>query len=103
MMIKANKNNKVKLTLRLSSDVMRTTNNAVESGYAPTITAFVEEAIRAKAIEVRHAQMRKLAAEAMADPDFVSDMHETMTSFDSFNRDGWNVASDIEETNEAAA
>ena len=39
--------------------------------------------------EARCARMRVLAAEAMADPDFVSDLHETMQAFQHTDSDDW--------------
>ena len=39
--------------------------------------------------EARHARMRELAAEAMADPDFVADLRETMHAFRHVDRENW--------------
>jgi hypothetical protein len=80
---------KQKVTLRLSPDVMQTAQDAVSLGIAPNATAFIEDAIRARAREVRHARMRQLAQEAMADPDFVADMHDTVRSFDAVAGENW--------------
>ena len=37
----------------------------------------------------RHARMRVLAEEAMADPDFVSDLNETRQAFQYVDRENW--------------
>lgn len=39
--------------------------------------------------EARHARMRDLAAEAMADPGFVADLRETMHAFRHVDKDHW--------------
>ena len=39
--------------------------------------------------EERYARMRRLAAEAMADPRFVADMRETMHAFRHVDSEGW--------------
>lgn len=80
---------RTKLTIRLSDDTMQTVNDAVSIGLAASSNAFIDAAIRAQATEVRHARMRKLADEAMADPQFVADMHETMAAFEPVDRNKW--------------
>jgi len=50
-------------------------------GLAATQSEFIEEAVRRRAREVREARLRRLAQEAMDDPDFVADMRETMQAF----------------------
>jgi hypothetical protein len=80
---------RTKLTVRLAEDTMRTVNEAVAMGLAPSSNAFIDDAIRAKAREVRHARLRKLAEEAMSDPLFVQDMHETMAAFEPIDRERW--------------
>jgi len=80
---------RTKLTVRLSEDTMRTVNDAVSIGLAPSSNAFIDEAIRARAREVRYARLRKLADEAMADPLFVQDMRETMAAFEPVDRERW--------------
>jgi hypothetical protein len=37
----------------------------------------------------RHARMRGLAVEAMADPDFVADLRETMQAFRHVDEEHW--------------
>ena len=37
----------------------------------------------------RHAGMRELAAAAMADPDFVADLRETMQAFRHVDKEHW--------------
>ena len=78
-----------KLTVRLSSDAYSTAQEAVELGLSPNQNAFIEDAIRLRTREVRHARMRVQAAEAMNDPVFVADMRETMQTFASSDRDSW--------------
>ena len=39
--------------------------------------------------EARHALMSRLAAEAMADPGFVADLHETMQAFRHVDQEDW--------------
>jgi len=62
---------------------------AVTLSLAPSQTAFIEEAIRLRMHEVRHARMRKLAAEAMAAPNFVADLRETMHAFRHVDTENW--------------
>ena len=51
--------------------------------------ATAEEAIRLRSREVHHARMRVLAEQAMADPDFVSDLHENMQAFQHVDKENW--------------
>ena len=48
-----------------------------------------EEAARLLAREKRHALMRLLAVEAMADPDFVADLRETTYAYRHVDRENW--------------
>jgi len=75
--------------LELPDDVYAAAEEAVTLGLAPSQTAFIEEAVRLRMQEVRHARMRKLAAEAMADPDFVADLRETMYAFRHVDKENW--------------
>jgi hypothetical protein len=77
---------KHKVTLRLTEDLIKTTYDAVESGLAVSATAFIEDPIRARVREVRHARMRRLAAEAVADPDFIADMRDVSAAFEPAHR-----------------
>ena len=77
------------ITLELPDDVYAAAEKAVTLGLAPSQTAFIEEAIRLRMREIRHARMRKLAAEAMADPDFVADLRETMQAFRHVDKEHW--------------
>ena len=87
-----------KVTVRLSPDAFATAQEAVELGMSPNQNAFIEDAIRLRARDVRHARMRMQAAEAMSDPGFVEDMRETMRAFESADRDGWLTEPDAETT-----
>ncbi len=75
--------------MELPDDVYAAAEEAVTLGLAPSQTAFIEEAVRLRMQEVRHARMRKLAAEAMADPDFVADLRETMYAFRHVDKENW--------------
>jgi len=77
------------ITLELPDDIYAAAEEAVTLGLASSHTAFIEEAIRLRMREIRHARMRKLAAEAMADPDFVADLHETMHTFRHVDKENW--------------
>lgn len=77
------------ITLELPDDVYATAEEAVNLGLASSQSSFIEEAIRLRMREVRHARMRVLAAEAMADPDFVSDLQETMQAFEHTDGENW--------------
>lgn len=77
------------ITLELPDDIYATAEEAVKLGLAPSQSSFIEEAIRLRMREVRHARMRALAAEAMADPDFVSDLQETMQAFGHTDKENW--------------
>ena len=79
------------ITLELPDDVYATAEEAVRLGIAPSESLFIEEAIRLRMREVRHARMRVLAEEAMADPDFVADLHDTMTAFQHVDAENWPV------------
>lgn len=65
---------------------------------SPNQNAFIEDAIRLRAREVRHARMRIQAAEAMSDLGFVEDMRETMRAFEAADGDGWLTEPDNETT-----
>ncbi len=77
------------VTLELADDVYATAEEAVQLGIAPSQTSFIEEAIRLRSREVRHARMRVLAEQAMADPDFVADLRETMQAFQHADKENW--------------
>ncbi len=77
------------ITLELPDDVYAATEEAVALGLASSHTAFIEEAIRLRMREIRHARMRILAAEAMADPGFVADLNETMHAFRHVDKENW--------------
>ena len=87
-----------KVTVRLSQDAFSTAQEAVELGISPNQNTFIEDAIRLRAREVRHARMRLQAAAAMSDPGFVEDMRETMRAFESSDRDDWLTEPDAETT-----
>jgi len=53
--------------------------------------------------DARHAQMRVLAAEAMADPDFVADLHETMYVFRHVDAEHWPLYEDGAENADACS
>lgn len=82
------------ILLELPDDVYATAEEAVKLGLAPSQSSFIEEAIRLRAREVRHARMRLLAQEAMADPDFVADMQETMQAFRHTDAENWPLYDD---------
>lgn len=82
-------NKRTKLTVRLTDEALQTVNEAVELGLCSSSNAFIDDAIRAKAREVRHARMRRLAAEAIADPQFVEDMHATAHAFEATDHAQW--------------
>jgi len=77
------------ITLDLPDDVYATAEEAVTLGLAPSRSLFIGEAIRLRMREVRHARMCKLAVQAMADPDFVADLHETMEAFRYADKENW--------------
>jgi len=72
---------KQKVTIRLPVELIEASQEAVRLGLAASPSEFIEEAVRQRAREVRHARLRELAREAMNDPDFVADMKETMQAF----------------------
>jgi Arc/MetJ-type ribon-helix-helix transcriptional regulator len=82
-----------KITLRLPADLHDATQEAVRLGLAPNQNAFIEDAIRLREREVRHARMRQLAEQAMADPDFVADMRGVMEDFRHVDSERWPTAS----------
>jgi len=75
--------------LRLPESLHATTIQAVSLGLAPTQNAFIEQSIRMRTREVRHARMARLAEEAMNDPGFVSDMRDTMSAFRFVDAERW--------------
>jgi hypothetical protein len=78
-----------KITLRLSPALHATTQEAVRLGLAPNQNAFIEDSIRLRSREIRHARMRMMAEEAMNDPGFVADMRDTMDAFKHVDSEGW--------------
>jgi hypothetical protein len=80
---------RMRITLRLTPRLHATTQEGVRLGLAPNQNAFIEDAIRLREREVRHAQMRRQAEEAMADPGFVADMYGTMAAFEHVDREHW--------------
>lgn len=84
-----------KTTLRLPDDVYETAREGAALGLAESESAFIADAVRRRAREVRHARMRRLADEAMADPGFVADMRETMAAFGPLDSQDW-PASEID-------
>ncbi len=80
---------KQKITLRLPAELMETAQEAVRLGLAPSQSAFIEDSLRRRMREVRHAWMRRLAEEAMADPDFVADMRATQREFGAADAGEW--------------
>jgi Arc/MetJ-type ribon-helix-helix transcriptional regulator len=91
-MTTARTNTRTKLTLRLPNDLVRTAQEAVTLGLAPSTSAFIEDSVRARAREVRQARLRRLADEAMADPAFVADMRTT-AAFAPALTDQWSAES----------
>lgn len=78
-----------KISLRLSLALHDAVQEAVRLGLAPNQNTFIEDSIRMREREVRHARMRHLAAEAMADPDFVVDMRGVMAEFQYVDSEAW--------------
>ena len=78
-----------KITLRLPARLHETTQEAVRLGLARSQNEFIEDSIRRRAREIRHARMRELAREAMEDPGFVEDMRGTMEAFKHTDRERW--------------
>src|ERR1043166_9055064 len=78
-----------RITLRLPANLHATVQEAVSLGLAPNQNAFIEDSIRLREREVRHARMRLLAQEAMQDPAFVADMRDTMQAFHHVDREAW--------------
>ena len=77
------------ITVELADDAYATAEEAVRLGIASSQSSFIEEAIRLRTREVRHARMRVLTEQAMADPDFVSDMRDTMQAFQHTDKENW--------------
>ena len=91
------------ITLRLSDELYETARDAVTLGLAATQSAFIEDAIRLRAREVRHARLNQLAAEAMADSKFVADLHETMRDFQHVDQENWPELMDQSAVSDEAA
>ena len=79
------------ITVELADDAYATAEEAVRLGIASSQSSSIEEAIRLRTREVRHARMRVLAEQAMADPDFVSDMRDSMQAFQHTDKENWPV------------
>ena len=71
------------MIIRLSTDAFATPQEAVELGISPNQNSFIDEALRLRGHEVRHARMRLQATTAMSDRGYVEDIRETMRAFDS--------------------
>ncbi len=63
-----------KVTYQLSTDVVMEVRQAVEEGYAPSISRFVEEAMRTRLREIREERIRQDMEEASHDPQVGRDV-----------------------------
>ena len=63
-----------KVTYQLSTDVVMEVRQAVEEGYAPSISRFVEEAMRNRLRAIREGRIKKEMEEASHDPQVGRDV-----------------------------
>ena len=77
------------ITVELSDDLYAAAQEAVKLRLASSQADFVLGAVRQRARELRHARMRRLAAEAMADPGFVADIQDTTAELRHADRQRW--------------
>lgn len=77
-----------KATFQVSQSILEAIRMAVRSGEAPSASAFVEDAVRARLREIRRAQREAEYRRAAANPEFMSEMMEITNAFDSTLLDG---------------
>ena len=77
-----------KVTLRLHASVATSIRGLVEAGAAPSVDAFVEEAVIAQLRERRRQRVYAAYAAAAADPVFMAELDETTRAFDATIADG---------------
>lgn len=78
-----------KVTVRVEPGIYAAAQEGASLGLANSPVAFIEEAVRRRSREIRHARLEKLAEEAMNDPGFVADMRGTMQAFATVDHEKW--------------
>jgi len=63
-----------KVTYQLSEDLVREVREAVRDGYAPSMSRFVEDAMRARLEQIARERLREAVRRAAADPLVVRDI-----------------------------
>jgi Arc/MetJ-type ribon-helix-helix transcriptional regulator len=71
-----------KVTYQIASDVVLEVKEAVERGYAPSQSRFVEDAVRRRLAEVRSERLRESCRRAARDPAFLDDVGRVERVFD---------------------
>ncbi len=64
----------LKVTYQLSADVIHEVREAVNAGYAPSMSRFVEDAMRQRLREIRDERIRNELLRAAADPQVERDI-----------------------------
>jgi hypothetical protein len=77
-----------KVSYQIRSSLAEGIRSAVAAGAAPSVNAFVEDAIIERLKELRRERLYAAYAEAAADPDYVAEMAELERDFDSTVGDG---------------
>lgn len=77
-----------KVSYQIRSSIAEGIRSAVDAGAAPSVNAFVEDAIIERLKELRRERLYAEYAEAAANPDYVAEMAELEREFDVTVGDG---------------
>jgi Arc/MetJ-type ribon-helix-helix transcriptional regulator len=78
---------KRKVTYSLPGELVAAIADVVRDGAAPSYSAFVEEALREGVRNARERALARAFSEAAEDPDFLTDVNETLRAFRHVDRE----------------
>ena len=84
-----------KVSYQIRSSLAEGIRSAVAAGAAPSVNAFVEDAIIERLKELRRERLYAAYAQAAADPDYVAEMAELERDFDVTAADGLGPDEDV--------
>ena len=76
-----------KVTYSLPGDLVDSIADVVREGAAPSYSAFVEEALNEAVRDARERVLARAFSEAADDPDFLTDVEDTMRAFRHVDRE----------------
>ena len=79
---------KRKVTYQIDDQVLHAVRTAVEGGAAPTMSDFVQEALRERLTQLRRDEIRRRIESAASDPLFVEDVRETTRAYSVVDDEG---------------